>query len=55
VEDYLNRKGQGQYKELPVWGGSRVDHVAMAFWMRDSYIAPFSRNCSVFSEASGTL
>jgi hypothetical protein len=42
VEDYLTRKEHGSYKELLIYGGSRVDHVVMAFWTRDSYIAPFS-------------
>jgi hypothetical protein len=35
-------------------GGSRVDHAAMAFRTRDSYIA-LLRNRSGFTEASGTL
>jgi hypothetical protein len=39
---------------LSVWGGSRVDHVAMAFQMGDTYIALIG-NCSRFSEVSGTL
>jgi hypothetical protein len=38
VEDYLTRKGQGQYGSC-VQGGSRVDRAAMAFRTRDSYIA----------------
>jgi hypothetical protein len=56
VEDYLTRKGQGRYEELPVCGGSHIDHAVMAFRSRNSYIALFSRNCSMFFfEASGTL
>jgi hypothetical protein len=42
VEDYLTRKGHERYKELLIYGGSRVDHVVMAFRARGSYIAPFS-------------
>jgi hypothetical protein len=41
-------------EELPVYGGSQIDHAAMAFRTRDSYIA-LLRNRSRFSEASGTL
>jgi hypothetical protein len=55
VEDYLTQKGQSQYEELPVLGGSWDDHVAMAFQTRDSYIAPFSTNCSRFFEVTRTL
>jgi hypothetical protein len=40
--------------EWSVLGGSRVDFAVMAFQMGDSYTA-LPRNCSGFSEASGTL
>jgi nitrite reductase/ring-hydroxylating ferredoxin subunit len=60
---WLIRKASGEIsypkearavEELPVYGGSRVDHAAMAFRTRDSYTA-LLRNRSGFSEASGTL
>jgi hypothetical protein len=53
VEDYLTRKGQGQYGSC-MQGGSRVDFAAMAVrWGILASALPI--NCSGFSEASGTL
>jgi hypothetical protein len=31
-------------EELPVQGGSRVNHAAMAVWTRDSYIALLTKS-----------
>jgi hypothetical protein len=53
VEDYLTRKGQGQYGSC-MQGGSRVDFAAMAV-RRGILASALPINCSGFSEACGTL
>jgi hypothetical protein len=46
VEDYLTQKGQERYRSCGI-GGSRVNHVAMAFRMRVP-ISPFSETVAGF-------
>jgi hypothetical protein len=53
VEDYLTRKGQGQYGSC-MQGGSRVDFAAMAVG-RGILASALPINCSGFSEANGNL
>jgi hypothetical protein len=53
VEDYLTRKGKDS-REWSVWGGPWVDFAAMAV-RRGVPTLELPRNCSGFSEASGTL
>jgi hypothetical protein len=53
VEDYLTRKGQGQYKSC-MQGGSRVYFAEMPV-RRVILASAILINCSGFSEASGTL
>jgi hypothetical protein len=53
VEDYLTRKGRGQYGSC-MEGGSRVDFTAMVV-RRGILASALPINCSRFSESSGTL
>jgi hypothetical protein len=53
VEDYLTRKGQGQYGSC-MQGGSQVDFAAIAV-RRGILASALPINYSGFSEASGTL
>jgi hypothetical protein len=53
VEDYLTRKGQGQFGSC-MQGGSRVDFTAMTV-RRGILASALPINFSGFSEASGTL
>ena len=53
MDDYLTRKGQGQWGVVSV-GRSLVDFAAMAV-SRGTPALELPINCSGFSEASGTL
>jgi hypothetical protein len=49
----LPERGKGG-RGVVVYGGSRVDHVAMTF-LDEGFLYALLRNRSGFSEASGTL